>query len=161
MNKLEKLIYASPTVGSVEWISYRPERKGKVLPIKEVMVHKETGIQGDHYGKSGKRQVTLIQKEHLEVVAKMLKKEQIDPKLTRRNIIVSGINLKSLIGKAFTIGDDLVLEATGDCVPCDRMEENLGPGGYQAMVNHGGICCKVVQSGYIKLGDEVKIHPAD
>jgi MOSC domain-containing protein YiiM len=89
-------------------------------------------------------------------VAYMLKKEAIDPELTRRNIVVSGINLLAFADQQFQIGE-AVLEMTGHCHPCTRMEENLGEGGYNAMRGHGGITCRVVTGGTIKLGDEVKL----
>lgn len=144
-----------PQTGKVEWVSIRPERRGAVMPLDVVVVTEEEGLIGDHY-KSGSRnrQVTLIQKEHLEVVASILKKE-VDPASTRRNIVVSGINLLALKDKQFKIGG-VVLETTGLCHPCSRMEENFGPGGYNAMRGHGGITAKVISGGEIKLGDEVK-----
>ena len=117
----------------------------------------EAGLVGDHYsGKSGKRQITLIQSEHLEVVGKILSKEKIDPAQTRRNVVVSGINLLAMKEKQFQIGT-AILEMTGNCHPCSRMEENLGAGGYNAMRGHGGITAKVIKDGLIHKGDKVKL----
>ena len=80
----------------------------------------------------------------------------IDPKLTRRNIVVSGINLLSLKHQQFQIGS-VILQTTGICAPCKRMEENLGLGGYNAMRGHGGITATVIEEGEIKLGDIVEL----
>ena len=99
----------------------------------------------------GSRQVTLIQAEHLEVLASMLGLSKILPEFTRRNIVVRDINLLSLKGKQFNIGE-AILEYSGECHPCSRMEKNLGPGAYNAMRGHGGITAKVINSGIIKLG---------
>ncbi|MEZ4952654.1 MAG: MOSC domain-containing protein [Saprospiraceae bacterium] len=145
-----------PQTGKVEWVSIRPIRRGAVMPLERVVATEEEGLVGDHYGASSRnRQVTLIQKEHLDAVGSILKKE-IDPALTRRNIVVSGINLLALKDKEFKIGG-VVLETTGLCHPCSRMEENFGPGGYNAMRGHGGITAKVISGGEIKKGDEVKV----
>ena len=81
-------------------------------------------------------------------------RRRLESTLTRRNLVVSGINLLALKGEQFQIGD-VVLECTGWCEPCSRMEANLGPGGYNAMRGHGGITARVLAGGVITLGDPV------
>ena len=158
-SNMEELIGTLPQVGRVDWIGIRPARRAPLGPVREVRVTEGGGLEGDHYhGDSKKRQVTLIQQEHLDGVARMLSKERIDPGLTRRNIVVSGINLLAFSERQFRIGE-VVLEMTGPCHPCSRMEENLGPGGYNAMRGHGGITARVVRGGVIREGDEVSLAP--
>ena len=153
---MKQLLRSIPQSGCVEWISIRKERKAMPTAVDSVFDKIGSGLEGDHFkgSLSGKRQVTLIQKEHLDVVANILQKETIDPALTRRNIVVSGINLLSLKSQKFKIGE-AILETTGICAPCNRMEENLGPGGYNAMRGHGGITARVIQDGEIHLHDTV------
>lgn len=155
---MKELLQTIPQVGTVKWIGIRPARHEPVKVVEEVIIDADTGITADHFsGKAGaKRQVTLIQAEHLDVIGRILQREAIDPELLRRNIVVSGINLKSLKNMSFQIGDAILL-ATGNCAPCTRMEENLGPGGYNAMRGHGGITARVVQGGAIKVGDSVAL----
>ncbi len=81
--------------------------------------------------------------------------KEIAPELLRRNVVVSGINLSALRYMRFRIGT-AILEGSGPCPPCSRMEENLGPGGYSAMVNHGGITAIVITEGQVQLGDTVQ-----
>jgi MOSC domain-containing protein YiiM len=142
--------------GKVIWIGIRPQSRQPMQVLQETYAN-IGGLTDDRYNKGNadsKRQVTLIQQEHLQAAASFLGKETVDPSLTRRNIVVQEINLNALKGKQFKIGD-AILEATGLCFPCSRMEENLGNGGYNAMRGHGGITCKVIQEGKIRLGDEV------
>ena len=142
--------------GSVLKISYRPKRVADVVEVNAIDAIENEGLVGDHYSKNGgKRQVTLIQKEHIDAAASMLGKEAIDYKSLRRNIVVAGINLLALKDKKFKIGE-AVFEFTGLCHPCSRMEENLGKGGYDAMRGHGGITCKVLKSGTIRAGNAVE-----
>ena len=156
LKNMKELFETMPQIGQVQWIGIRPQKRGVLLEVEEVDISISDGLKGDHYlGKSKKRQVTLIQAEHLDTVGSILKKE-IDPKLTRRNIVVSGINLLALKDKQFVIGENVVLEFTGLCHPCSRMETNLGSGGYNAMRGHGGITAKVIIDGKIKIGDQVK-----
>lgn len=148
-----------PQVGTVDWIGLRPSKKAILEEAKEIQITEADGIVGDHYtGKSKKRQVTLIQAEHLATVASVLKMDSINPQLTRRNIVISGINLLALKEQQFRIGS-AILETTGLCHPCSRMEENLGAGGYNAMRGHGGITTKVIKDGVVKLGDTVELIP--
>ena len=157
MSYIKALMRSIPQVGKVEWVSVRPKDKGEVMPLQEVEAVEGKGLVGDHYsGSSGNRQVTLIQAEHLAAVAYMLKTEVVEPELTRRNIVVSGINLLAFEDQQFQIGE-AALEMTGLCRPCERMEENLGEGGYNAMRGHGGITCRVVKGGKIRVGDKVKL----
>ncbi len=157
---IKDLINTLPQTGTVSWIGIRPGKRMAMEQVDEVEVSVEEGLVGDHYtGRSKKRQVTLIQHEHLQAVATLLSKDQIDPALTRRNIVISGINLQALQDQRFQIGE-AVLETTGLCYPCSRMEENLGEGGYNAMRGHGGINARVIVAGRVRLGDSVVLLPA-
>ena len=155
---LQKLIETIPQTGKVVWIGIRTARKIDLTELQSVDCVKDSGLKGDHYtGRLGsKRQVTLIQQEHINAVASYLKVENLSPLLLRRNIVVKGINLLALKDKTFSIGD-VVLKYTGECQPCSRMEENLGPGGYNALRGHGGITAQIIKGGEISLNDEVKV----
>lgn len=144
-----------PKPGKVESIIIRPERRKDCKYAESVEVNIEEGIVGDHYkGLNKKRQVTLIQKEHLIAVGSILGQEPLDPLKTRRNLVVSGINLLALKGRKFQIGT-VILETTGPCEPCSRMETYFGKGAYNALRGHGGITARVLQPGTITTGDEV------
>ncbi len=154
---IETLLSTLPQIGKVEWIGLRPERRAQMQCVDSVLASTNEGLIGDRYaGRSGKRQVTLIQHEHLPVIASTLGIPHCSPELLRRNISVSGINLLALKGKTFRIGEAL-LEYTGACHPCSFMEQTFGPGGYNAVRGHGGITAQVHQSGTIMINDSVSI----
>ena len=141
--------------GIIEIIQVRPARLAPLSKVSEVLAIKDSGLEGDRYKSvGGNRQVTLIQAEHLNVVASILGRDSVDPGATRRNLVVSGINLLALKGKCFHIGA-AVLEYSGECHPCSRMEASLGLGGYNAMRGHGGITAKILTGGIIRVGDAV------
>ncbi|MGO1693020.1 MAG: MOSC domain-containing protein [Marinobacter sp.] len=154
---LQTLFDTLPQSGSVEWIGIRPARGEAMKALNNVMISRGTGLEGDRFKgrETSKRQVTLIQKEHLYVIAACLHREAISPDVFRRNIVVSGLNLLALKGKTFRIGG-VVLEYTGLCHPCSKMETTLGPGGYNATRGHGGITARVVEGGELALGDNVQ-----
>lgn len=155
-NSLTDLLEILPQVGRVEWIGVRPSRGEPMISLGHVQIDVGTGLEGDRFsGKaSSDRQVTLIQHEHLSAVAACLHRESVPPELVRRNIVVSGINLLALKDKTFRIGD-VLLEFTGLCHPCSKMERQLGPGGYNAMRGHGGITARVLEAGLVRLEDSV------
>ena len=159
---MKRLLNTLPQTGRVEWIGLRPAKRVDMQIVESAQVTTENGLIGDRYsGQSGKRQVTLIQQEHLDAVAKFLSIEKIDVALTRRNILVSGINLLALKDHQFRIGESVILETTGHCHPCSRMEENFGSGGYNAMRGHGGLTTRVIIGGTIKVGDVVRLIPKE
>jgi MOSC domain-containing protein YiiM len=150
-----ELINHIPQQGRVEWIGLRPERHAPVEAVSEVLAREGTGLEGDRFNtKGGGRQVTLIQAEHIAVVASLLGRAELAPSLLRRNLVVAGINLFALRNQRFTVGEAL-FEGTGHCHPCSLMEEALGSGGFAAMRGHGGITARVLRTAPIRLGDTV------
>jgi MOSC domain-containing protein YiiM len=154
--ELAKLMATFPRQGTVEWIGIRLDRRAPLAPLDQVQAVAGYGLAGDHYASktNGKRQVTLVQSEHLDVVAGLLGRTDVRAEWVRRNILVSGINLYALRDRRFRIGD-VLLEGSGTCDPCSRMEEVLGAGGYNAMRGHGGITCRILEGGTFRLGDQV------
>jgi len=151
--KLAELIKTHAGAGRVDWIGVRPERLAEVVPVSSIWVVKD-GLEGDH-GRSGKRAVTLIQAEHLPVIAALTHREEVTAELLRRNILVSGINLTALRNHRIRMGE-AELEITAPCAPCSRMEAALGKGGYNAMRGHGGWCAQVMSPGQVSVGDIVE-----
>lgn len=153
MSELHDMISRWSRPGTVTWIGVRPARAADIQALDRAKIS-DGGIEGDR-GRAGKRAVTLIQAEHLPAIASYLGRDQIDPALLRRNIMVRGLNLAGLKGREVQLGT-AVLRFTTICAPCSLMERILGHGGYAAMRGHGGWCAQVVKPGAITLGDDVR-----
>ncbi len=119
--------------GRVAWIGIRPARRQSLVSCETVTAAQDAGLEGDHdrTRRDGKRQLTLVQAEHLKAIASYLAMDTVSPQRLRRNVVTEQINLLALKNKRFQIGG-AVLEYTGECHPCSRMEELLGSGGYNA-----------------------------
>ncbi|WP_179378381.1 MOSC domain-containing protein [Jannaschia marina] len=152
MRPLAELMATHARAGRIDWIGVRAARRAAMVPLRLAQVT-QAGLAGDH-ARAGKRAVTLIQGEHLPVIADLCDGAA-TPEALRRNLVVSGINLAALKGRAVRLGMS-VIEITGPCAPCSRMEETLGVGGYFAVRHHGGWCARVVDGGEVKLGDAVE-----
>lgn len=148
-----------PQHGRLDWIGLRSVKREPMTVVEEVEAITDRGLHGDHHLQrqpGGKRQVTLIQAEHLPAIAALSGHDAVPPDWLRRNLVVSGINIYALRDRQFSIGD-VLLEGSGICAPCSRMEKTLGPGGYNAMRGHGGINARVLEGGVIRVGDVVKV----
>jgi MOSC domain-containing protein YiiM len=158
------LLATVPTTGHLDAILVRPRRDQEAQRLDEAQVVAGLGIVGDRRARGepdpdGRRHVTLIQAEHLDVLTRLLDRPVVAEQ-TRRNLVVSGINLLALADRRFTAGD-VVLEGTGLCHPCSQMEARLGLGGYQAMRGHGGITARAVTGGALRIGAAVVAPPID
>lgn len=157
-SQLRSLMDNFPHTGRLEWISVRPTRREPIVEVAYAETIAGRGLVGDRCAsaaRNSKRQVTLIQAEHLVPVAQLMRADAVRPAMLRRNLVVSGINILALKDQVFTIGE-VVLEGTGRCEPCSRMEENLGPGGCNAMRGHGGITARIIEGGVLHIGDPVR-----
>ena len=149
-----------PQKGRVMWIGVRPAHEVAMVESTRIEVIEAKGLAGDRASKGrigGKRQVTLIQSEHLDVIAKLTGHAEVTPASLRRNLVIEGINLIALKTLKFRIGNDVILEGTGPCEPCSKMDIALGEGGFQAMRGHGGITTRVIAGGFIEVGDVVAV----
>ena len=167
---LHALTRAFATHGRLDAILLRPGRELPVQAVAEALAVAGRGLHGDRHAEratrsadGGKRQVTLIQAEHLPLIAAWAGRASVDPTLLRRNLVISGINLvaaRSPLARhplRLRIGASVILQLTGPCDPCSKMEAALGRGGYNAMRGHGGVTAMVDTGGPIALGDRVWI----
>ena len=154
METLASLTARFPRPGRITWIGLRPARRSDMQAVDRAQAAL-SGLAGDH-ARAGRRAVTLIQAEHLPVIAALAGLSEVPPETLRRNLVVSGLNLSATRGRVLAIGAAR-LRVTGPCAPCSRMERALGPGGYNAMRGHGGWCAEILASGDIETGAPVTV----
>ena len=154
MTQMKELLTTLPRPGRLDLILVRPARRAEPVRLQQVRALPGRGLAGDHRAErlsDSPRQVTLLQAEHLPVVT-VLSGSEATPERLRRNLLVSGVNLLALKDRRFRLGG-AVFEGSGLCHPCSRMEEALGPGGYNAVRGHGGILARVLEEGELQVGD--------
>ena len=130
--------------------------------VEAVAVDLLTGIAGDYRGalKPGrnKRQVTVMTADCWRATLADLG-AAIPWEERRVNLLVDGFKLVETTGARIRFSRGVVLEVTGECHPCSRMEE-VASGLRAALTPHwrGGVTTRVIAAGRLAIGDEVRIE---
>lgn len=141
-----------PTIQS---IIIRPERRVSPVRVHDAKIN-VTGIEGDHYAKpDGLRQVTLIAGDQLAEMTATIGFRGDAHMACRRNIMIDTLPQADLTGRKLALGEEVIVEITGYCAPCNRMEENFGEGAVAAFFDKAGWGAKVIAEGSISIGDTV------
>ncbi len=115
----------------------------------------DNGLEGNAL-QAKNRRVTLIAHEQWREVQQLL--DMALPWHTRRaNILVEGLPLGGLIGKAVRLGR-AELRINGETEPCARMDQ-LCPGLRRALEPdcRGGVYGQVLKPGSVRVGDTVTV----
>lgn len=149
--------------GTLAGIARHARPKGAMETLDHVAVTAAEGVHGDFRGglastrPGQRRQVSLIEAD--SVTAALAEAGAwLDWSDCRRNLLVTGLRIPRAEGTRVQIGQSLVIEVTGECDPCERMDA-LHEGLRAALTPdwRGGFLGRVVEDGQIALGDEVKL----
>ncbi len=156
--------------GRIEAILLRSARRGPVEASSEAEAVPGRGLLGDHRAERlrrgtarRRRELTLVQYEHLPLIAAWSGLRTLDPARLRRNLVLSGLNLLAMRSPfpdhplVWQLGPEVQIEITGPCDPCSRMERELGTGGYNALRGHGGVTARILRGGTLRVGDPVHL----
>ena len=149
--------------GRLAGIARHDRPGGPMETLETVVVTAAEGVHGDYRGaraaaKPGrKRQVSLIEADGV-ALAFAESGAVLDWSDCRRNLLVEGLRLPREPGACVAIGDRLVIEITGECDPCERMDAlHLGLRAALDPDWRGGFLGRVIEDGEIEVGDEVRI----
>ncbi|MDQ3879970.1 MAG: MOSC domain-containing protein [Chloroflexota bacterium] len=156
---------SGPRAGRVEAIHIAPERALPMVLVSSVAALAGRGLDGDRYArKAGTysrgrlqagRELTLIAAEALDAMAAE-SGVSLSPAESRRNVLTRGITLEELVGKRFRIGPVLCF-GEARCPPCGHLERLTRPGIVEALGDRGGLRADILESGTIRVGDEVRL----
>jgi MOSC domain-containing protein YiiM len=113
----------------------------------------ERGIKGDRFfdhQENYQGQITFFSAEVFAGVCARLGVDNKSPGVTRRNVIVSGVDLNSLIGKTFET-QGLVFAGVCECRPCHWMDGAIAPGAEMALRGYGGLRARILTGGILRV----------
>jgi hypothetical protein len=100
-----------------------------------------------------KGQITFFDQAIVDAVRKHADNPSLPSSAFRRNVILEGVDLNSLIGKTFRLGE-VLLQGTEECRPCYWMDEACGkPGTEDLLKGHGGLRCRILEGGWLRKGE--------
>ena len=111
------------------------------------------GLVGDRYfdhKDDFKGQITFFDWAVYEQIREQCKLPDLDTSLFRRNVLTSGIDLNTLIGKRFTI-QGVEFEGSEECRPCYWMDEAIAPGAEDYLKGHGGLRARILSDGMLAV----------
>lgn len=133
--------------GTITHLFLKTEHGKPTVPVAEAALESGKGIIGDLSFGTKKRQVLVIDQETLDEFG-------LAPGQVRENVTVSSFPTSGLAtGTLFRMGQ-VQLEVTGDCAPCQFIED-IRPGLREAIEQRRGVLCVVVEGGHLKVGDAV------
>lgn len=155
--------YLETSIGSVKSIYISKAAGDSMQSVETILAIENQGLEGDRYAtkigfwqtvtkpRPSVRDVSLINYSDIEVT-EFLESE------TRRSIIVhSEVQMVSLIGKVFRIGE-AVFKGVEDCTPCKRPSELSGKPNFALVFNNkGGLRAQVLKTGQINKSDQIYI----
>ena len=135
--------------GTIEGITLVLDETGATRTVDAVGAEPGRGLDGDYHS-----DLTLIAVEALDGLRDdtgiSLTGEQ-----SRRNVLTRGIDLNTLVGRRFTVGD---VEAVGAelAEPCNKLQKLTEKGVLRGLVHRGGLRADIVSGGRISVGDAVQ-----
>jgi hypothetical protein len=129
----------------------QPAGEHPIFEVDQIECVTGQGIRGDRFfgfKPDYKGQITFFSLEVFESLRRDLNLPQVQPAATRRNVLVRGVDLNTLIGEEFEI-QGLRFAGTTECSPCYWMNSALGPGAEEWLKGRGGLRARILTDGLL------------
>jgi MOSC domain-containing protein YiiM len=126
-----------------------PKRRDPMEALDRARVFENEGVEGCAHRRGGKRNVLFVAIEDLESL-------DVAPGAVKENFTVRGADvMRWPIGQRLEIGD-AEFEISMVCDPCELMEE-IRPGLEDELEGKRGMLARVLTTGDVAVGDEIKL----
>ena len=131
----------------------KPPGDHETVEVEEIECVAGRGIRGDRFfdfKENYKGQITFFSQEVFDAMCGELMLREKSPVLSRRNVIVAGGDLNSLVGADFEI-QGVHFRGTGECSPCYWMDRAFGSGAERFLKDRGGLRAQILISGALRV----------
>lgn len=141
--------------GRIDQICIAPAEGGAIQEVTEIEAIPGTGLSGDRYCKPNaapETQITLIEAEAIDEFNQTFSLN-LSATQFRRNVITRDVQLNSLEGKSFSVGE-VKLRGIELCEPCAYLQNLLQiPELVKQLTHKGGLRCEILSDGVIRSDD--------
>jgi hypothetical protein len=130
----------------------QPPGEAPMVEVDSVECVAGKGLRGDRFfefREEYKGQVTFFSEEIYELMCQKLQVTHRDPSVFRRNIIVRGVDLNTLINREFEVQGVRFL-GTQECSPCHWMNHAFAEGAERALHGRGGLRARILTDGVLR-----------
>jgi MOSC domain-containing protein YiiM len=129
-----------------------PAGQNPMVELDQIECLAGRGIRGDRFfdfKENYKGQITFFSMEVFDQLRRELSLPQAQPAGTRRNVVVAGVDLNSLVGVEFEI-QGVRFAGVEQCKPCHWMNSALGPGAEDWLRGRGGLRARILTDGILQ-----------
>ena len=124
------------------------------VEVKTIMCRAGHGVEGDRffdYKENYAGQITFFSWDIYQAAKEKFAVPALSAGAFRRNVVIEGIDITTLIGKRFSLGG-VEFEGTVESKPCYWMEQAVAPGTEVWLRGNGGLRAKIVSDGALNVG---------
>lgn len=140
----------------------RPASGHPMLPARELRCAAGRGIVGDRffdYRPDYPGQITFFSAETFDALGAALGVAGVTPAALRRNVVVRGLDLATLIGREFAL-QGVRFHGAAECKPCYWMDAAIAPGAEAWLRGRGGLRARILSDGVLAPGAATYVAPA-
>lgn len=130
----------------------RPPGEAATLTVDAVECVAGRGLRGDRFfdhQPNYKGQITLFAAEVFAELCQQFRLGAASPAALRRNAVVRGADLNTLIGSEFSV-QGVRLFGVEECRPCHWMDRALAAGAEAWLRGRGGLRCRILSGGWLR-----------
>lgn len=132
----------------------QPAGDHPIVEVAEIECIAGCGVKGDrffNFKENYKGQITFFSREVFDSMCAELKLCEKSPGAARRNVVIEGVDLNSLIGAEFEL-QGVMFRGMASCAPCHWMDQAFAPGAEHYLQNRGGLRAQILTGGRLSIG---------